>query len=184
MKRRNLLGVLVGLMGLLSLPVVAAEGDDGHKDRPVTEKEVAAAIELFRDKDPSLKKFFDTAHAYAIFPNVGKGAFFVGGAHGMGAVYRKGRRLGDAVLNQVSVGFQFGGQSFSELVFFKNKEAFDQFKKGDYEFSAQASAVAATTGAAAANNYTHGVAVFTLAKGGLMVEAAVGGQRFRYLPKR
>ena len=136
----------------------------------------------FKNKDPSLKRFFDKAYAYAVFPTVGKGAMGVGGAHGKGSVYRKGKMLGYTSLTQVTIGFQLGGQAYSEIIFFKDKERFDNFKNGNLKFSAQASAVAATAGAAATANYQNGVAVFTMVKGGLMYEASIGGQGFSYDP--
>ena len=122
----------------------------------------------------------DEAHAYAIFPTVGKGAITVGGAHGNGQVYERGELIGYARLNQVSMGFALGGQSYSEVVFFADRDALEDFQSGNFELGAQASAVAVTAGASADASYDNGVAIFTLAKGGLMYEAAVAGQKFGY----
>ena len=137
-------------------------------------------IAEFKKRDPSLKLFFDRAYAYAIYPTVGKGGAGIGAAHGSGVVYRQGRMIGFTSLTQVTIGWQLGGESYRELIFFENENAFNTFKNGALKFSAQASAVAATTGAAAKTSYAHNVAVFTMIKGGLMYEASVGGQSFSF----
>jgi lipid-binding SYLF domain-containing protein len=138
------------------------------------------AVAEFRKADPSLKRFFDSAHAYAVFPTVGKGGFGIGGAYGSGLVYRGGRVIGETSLTQLTIGFQLGGQAYREIIFFRNRATLEAFKRGNFEFSAQASAVAATFGASADADFENGVAVFTLAKGGLMYEASIGGQKFDY----
>ncbi len=127
-----------------------------------------------------MKSLFDKSYGYVIFPNVGKGAVGVGGASGNGAVYENQRLIGMAKMIQVSVGFQFGGQAYQEVVFFEDKAAMDHFKNNKLEFSAQVSAIAAKAGGAANVKYREGVLVFTQKKGGLMLEAAVGGQKFTY----
>ena len=147
------------------------------------EKKARETISLFKKKDPSLKPFFDKAHGYAVFPTVGKGAVGVGGAHGKGSVYKKGKFIGHASLTQITIGFQLGGQAYSEIIFFEDKETLEDFTQGNFELSAQASAVAATAGAAANADYAHGVAIFTMTMGGLMYEASVGGQKFSFQPK-
>jgi lipid-binding SYLF domain-containing protein len=138
------------------------------------------AIEEFKDADPTMDRFFDTAYAYAVFPEVGKGAFVVGGAYGKGVVFRNGNAIGFATLKAGSVGAQIGGQSFREIVFFEDQGAFREFRNDRLEFSANASAVAATKGASAAADYDSGVAVFSQAIGGAMLEASIGGQSFDY----
>lgn len=143
-------------------------------------KDAERAIAAFQEKDPELKTFFDKAYGYAVFPIVGKGGFFVGAAHGNGVVYQQGKVIGFSTLSQITLGLQFGGQAYSEIIFFKDKKALGQFTKGDFAFSAQASAVAANKGVAANVDYNSGVAVFTLAKGGLMYEASIGGQKFSF----
>ncbi len=145
--------------------------------------EVQKTIERFVAKDEGLKAFFDEAYGYAIFPGVGKGGIGIGGAFGRGEVYEQNQFVGTARLTQISIGFQFGGQKYSEVVFFGSKEALDDFKRGNFEFSAQASAVAVTAGASADAAYSNDVAVFTMAIGGLMYEATIGGQKFSYTPK-
>ncbi|ABE53575.1 conserved hypothetical protein [Shewanella denitrificans OS217] len=149
------------------------------------------------------KAFFNTAYGYAIFPTVGKGGFGIGAAYGEGRVYRGGQFTGESTMTQVSIGFQIGGQAYSEIIFFKNAEAYNNFTSGSFEFSAQASAVALNAGASAqvgttgnsANagqsggnqstkaSYVNGMAIFTSAKGGLMYEAAIAGQSFSFKPK-
>jgi lipid-binding SYLF domain-containing protein len=145
-------------------------------------RQAAEARETFLDADPSLEAFFDGAHAHAIFPRVAKGAAGIGAANGDGVVYRGGQPVALTELTQVDVGLQLGGQSFSQVIFFQDERAFERFKRGDVEFSANASAVAADKGAAAANDYEDGVAVFSMTRGGLMFEASIGGQEFDYEP--
>lgn len=132
--------------------------------------------------DKGMDKFFNSSYGYVIFPNVGKGGLGVGGASGNGAVYKQGKLVGMAKLSQISIGFQAGGQSFREIVFFETKAGFDRFTENKIEFAAQVSAVAAAAGVSADAKYVEGVAVFTMAKGGLMYQASVGGQKFKYDP--
>jgi len=134
----------------------------------------------FIQTDASLSNLFGSAAGYVIFPNVGKGAVGIGGASGNGIVYERGVMIGKAKMSQVSVGFQLGGQAYRELIFFENQESIDRFKKNKVEFSAQASAVAATAGASANAKYHEGVMIYTQQKGGLMYEASVGGQKFKF----
>jgi lipid-binding SYLF domain-containing protein len=144
---------------------------------------VAEAILTAKDKDPSLARWFDEAYGYAVFPKVGKGGIGIGGAHGKGIVIQGDKTVGTASLSQVTVGFQLGGQVYAEFIMFKDKTALDHFTRGNFEMGAQVSAVAITAGASADANYDGGVAVFTIAGGGLMYEASVGGQKFKYNPK-
>ena len=145
-------------------------------------------------------KFFDDSYGYAVFPTIGKGGMGVGGAHGKGRVYAKGTHVGDTKMTQLTIGFQLGGQAYSQIIFFADKRAFDEFTSGNFEFGAQATAVAITAGASASatttgtgaaagtaestskatGDYVKGMAVFTVAKGGLMYEASIGGQKFSY----
>ena len=148
----------------------------------VRDAKVRGAILAFLRKDPEMQRFFDKAHGYAVFPTVGKAGMGLGGAFGKGRVYRQGRYIGDASLTQLTLGFQLGGQAYSEVIFFGDRAALERFTSGNFAFSAQASAVAATAGASADADYEGGVAVFTLAKGGLMYEASIGGQKFHFTP--
>jgi len=157
---------------------------------------------LFRNAGQSAS-FFHNSYGYAVFPTVGKGGFVVGAAHGSGHVYRHGTYVGDTTVNQLSVGFQAGGQAYSQIVFFEDKAAFDGFTRGDFEFGADVNAVAITAAAGAsagtagasagasggekdartAGRYYKGFAIFTIVKGGAMYQAAVAGEKFSYTPK-
>ncbi|TVL33748.1 lipid-binding SYLF domain-containing protein [Shewanella algae] len=159
----------------------------------------SSAIATFKQASET-HKFFDSAYGYAIFPTVGKGGLGIGAAYGKGRVYRGGVYTGDSSMTQVSIGFQIGGQAYSEIIFFKDAQAYRDFTSGSFEFGAQASAVAINAGAnaqagttgnsagagqsggsqAAKASYINGMAVFTAAKGGLMVEAALAGQSFTF----
>lgn len=148
-------------------------------------------------------EMFDTAYGYALFPSIGKGGMGVGGAHGKGRVFAQGKMTGTTSMTQVTVGFQLGGQVFSQVIFFEDQRAYDEFTSGNFEFGAQATAVALTAGASASagggagaaagvsggqNNanavgsYRKGMAIYTIAKGGLMYEATLGGQKFNFTP--
>ena len=184
---------LIAALALLSSSPAWAGGD-----------KYAETIKIFRDAGESAK-FFENSYGYAVFPGIGKGGIGVGGAHGSGRVYEKGNYVGDTSMNQVTVGFQFGGQAYRQIIFFEDKRAFDEFTGGNFEFGAQAEAVAITAGASAqastaggvgtsasdkeshattTGGYQKGMAVFTVAKGGLMYEATIGGQKFGYKPKK
>jgi len=145
--------------------------------------DVLKAVSTFKTSDPAMQKFFDNSVGYAVFPTVTKGAMGVGAAHGDGEVIQHGVVTGTTSLTQVTVGAQLGGQQYSEVIFFQDKDALDSFKGGHFTMSAQVSAVAAAEGASANAKYSSGVAVFTVAKGGLMYEASVGGQKFSFHPK-
>jgi lipid-binding SYLF domain-containing protein len=136
----------------------------------------------FVKTDNLMQNLFDKSYGYVIFPNVGKGAIGVGGAAGNGIVFQNGKAIGSASMKQVTVGFQFGGQAYREVIFFENEASLDRFKQNKFEFTARASAVAANKGAAANVKFVNGVMVFTQEKGGLMYEASIGGQKFSYTP--
>lgn len=176
-RRRSMLFLL---SGAAALPAAAAW--DPKKDRKDLDA-AAATIAAFRKDDPGIASFLEQAHAYVVFPTVGKGGVGIGGAYGRGTVFEKGRFVGRASMTQVTLGFQWGGQAYSELLFFRDAEAFGRFKENRLEFAAQASAVAITLGAAAKAAYDDsGTAVFIREKGGLMYEASLGGQKFKYTP--
>jgi lipid-binding SYLF domain-containing protein len=159
-------------------------------------------INLFRNAGES-STFFHKCHGYAVFPTVGEGGLGVGGAFGKGRVYVHGQYVGDTTMGQVSVGLQAGGKAFSQIIFFEDKRALDEFESGSFEFAAGASAIAVTAGASASagtsgasasasagqkdartmGEYEKGVVVFTIAKGGLMYAATVAGQKFSYSPR-
>jgi len=169
-----------GFVFLLAVAVLTVGQPASAGWDPDQTSEAKQAVAEFKKADPSLKRFFSSAHAYAVFPTVGKGGFGIGGAYGSGVVFRGGNVVGETSLTQLTIGFQLGGQAYREIVFFRDKRSFNDFKNGNFELSAQASAVAATYGASADADFENGVAVFTLAKGGLMYEASVGGQKFSY----
>jgi lipid-binding SYLF domain-containing protein len=160
-------------------------------------------VALFRRASASAQ-FFKSSYGYAVFPTIAKGGFFVGGARGRGRLYEQGRYVGDTTVTQVSLGFQLGGQAYSEILFFQTPQDLARFESGKFALGAQASAIAITAGASAsastagsgasasgtensavsAGHYQDGIAVFTIAKGGLMYEAAVAGQKFTYEARR
>ena len=150
--------------------------------RVAAQADVPPVIEKFKAKDPGMAKIFADAVGYVVFPTVGKGGIGIGGARGKGWVYEGGKIIGKSTLTQVSIGFQFGGQAYSEIVFFQTAQALENFKLGHLKFDAQASAVALTARASADLAYRNGVAIVTMAKGGLMYEASVGGQKFSFKP--
>jgi lipid-binding SYLF domain-containing protein len=182
---------LLFMAALLAMPLSLAHAD-----------EFADTVQLFRKAGES-GKFFAKSYGYAVFPTIGKGGLGVGGAHGKGQVYVGGKHVGDSTMNQLSIGFQAGGQAFSQIIFFQDKRAFDEFTNGNFELDAQASAVAITAGATAGvgttgarsgasagksdaqtdtAGYYKGNAIFYIVKGGAMYEAAVAGQKFSYKP--
>ncbi|MFO7736861.1 MAG: YSC84-related protein [Desulfatiglandaceae bacterium] len=165
-------------------------------------EDYSSTINVFK-QSPQVQPYFKNAYGYAVFPTVGKGGLGIGGAYGKGQVYRGGEVTGITKLMKVSIGFQAGGQAFSQIIFFQDKRAYDEFTSGQFAFDAQASAVAITAGvqaqagstgatagasagpktaAHAETNYYKGMAIFVHAKGGLMYEAAIAGQKFSFEP--
>ena len=164
--------------------------------------EYSDTTSLFKNAGES-GTFFDNSYGYAVFPTIGKGGIGIGGAHGKGRVYAAGEYVGDTSMTQLTVGFQLGGEAFSQIIFFEDQRAFDEFTGGNFEFGADVSAVAitaaakgaaTTTGSSAGasggkkdattvGSYHKGMATFTIAKGGLMYQASVGGQKFSYTPR-
>jgi lipid-binding SYLF domain-containing protein len=163
-----------------------------------------ATIKTFKESQKG-RQFFQSAYAYAVFPTIGKGGYGIGVAHGKGQVYVDGKVTGKSAVTKVSVGAQVGGQAYSQIIFFEDKRAYEEFTSGNFEFGAQLSAVAITTGAqaqasttgssASANpgagdagaqeaKYYKGAAVLVYTKGGFMYEASLGGQKYSYKPIR
>ena len=151
-----------------------------EEERSALRENAEATLKRFVAEDPGLDDLLDRSHAYAVFPEVGKGGAIVGGAWGQGAVYENGNFVGYSELTQATVGAQLGGQSFAELIVFETEDALDRFKLGKTAFAANASAVAIKAGASAQARFQDGVAVFTQPNGGLMFEAAIGGQKFTF----
>lgn len=174
--------------------------------QPALADDVSTTIDNFRGAGAG--DFIDDAYGYAVFPSIGKGGIGIGGAHGKGEVFAGGKRVGQVKMNQITYGLQLGGQVYSQMIFFRDERAFDDFTSGNFEFGAQATAVALTAGAQASTTTggggntssgtdadsskvnasekqydgRSGMAVFTIAKGGLMYEATLGGQKFKYEP--
>lgn len=154
---------------------------DPNEDAELT-KAVEQTIAKLKETDPTVQTFFDKAYGYAVFPKITKGGLVVGGSHGKGQVYKGGKIVGNAKLSSASFGLQAGGQQFAEIIFFQDEETMTRLKENKFQFSAKASAVAATSGAAASTTWSNGVATFIMAEGGLMAEAALGSQKFTYEP--
>ena len=173
---KKILGALLATVVALG-STVAFGWDPGEAEELDTKAQ--ETIATIKEKDPSVQRFFDNAVAYVVIPTVGKAGFGIGGARGKGVMYEGGAVTAVITLTQLSFGFQWGGQAYSEFIFFKDAVALADFKRGNYELGAQASAVAVTAGASADADYSSGVAIFTQAKGGLMYEASVGGQKFK-----
>ena len=174
--------------------------------QPAFADDVDTAIENFRGAGAG--DFIDDAYGYAVFPSIGKGGIGIGGAHGKGEVFVGGKKVGKTKMSQITYGLQLGGQVYSQMIFFRDERAFDDFTSGNFEFGAQATAVALTAGAQASTtsggggntssgtdadsskvnaddkqyDKRSGMATFTIAKGGLMYEATLGGQKFKYEP--
>ena len=161
------------------LVVAITNGQSTKKDARIM-KDAKNAKNMFVKTDPSMKKLFDNAYGYVIFPNVGKGGIGVGGAFGNGIVYVNKTAVGSAHLSQVSIGLQLGAQGYREVIFFENKSNLEDFKENKLKLSAQVSAVLVVLGASANMNYSNGILIFTQPKGGLMEEISVGGQAFNY----
>ena len=175
---KQLLTGFIGLLFLMNFSATALACWD-----PSNANEAQEAIAAFKATDPDLELFFDKAHGYAIFPSVGKAGMGIGGAYGKGAVYAKGEEIGSTTLKQISMGFEFGGENYREIIFFQDEKTLNDFKQGNYELGAQASAVAIKKGASKNADFDKGVAVFTQTKGGLMFDVSVGGQKFTFEPK-
>jgi lipid-binding SYLF domain-containing protein len=190
MKRFNFVLFLLMTLFVINLSNIAFA--DSYSD----------TIEIFKKSDAT-RLFFKSSYGYALFPTVGKGGIVIGGAYGEGKVFKKGKSTGTVSLAKISIGFQLGGQAFSEIIFFQDKRAYSEFTSGSFEFDASASAVAITAGAQATAgtqgvtagassgpstgdyadiNYSKGMAVFVHTKGGLMYEASIGGQKFSFTP--
>lgn len=174
--------MLVALMGMGMQLGGCATAPASQADRMELIGTSNATLSGMYAADEGLEPFVTKSYAYVIFPSVGKGGLGIGGAYGRGVVYQGGKTIGYSDLSQATIGLQAGGQSFSELVVFEDKDSFDRFKTGKLNFSANASAVALKSGAAGSAKYTDGVAVFVNPTGGLMVEASIGGQQLTYQP--
>jgi lipid-binding SYLF domain-containing protein len=176
MKTLNVIWLMV-MACVLNITLVFGQSES-QKNKIIADSHTAKAE--FIAADGFMKGLFERSYGYVIFPNVGKGGIGVGGAAGNGVVYEQNQIVGMAKLSQVSIGFQAGGQAYREVIFFESRKALDRFKSSQLEFSADVSAVAVKAGASANAKYAKGVMVFTMQKGGLMYEASVGGQKFKF----
>ena len=169
-------------LALLALMVYClprfVNAQDKEAEKLITESNKAKAA--FIKTDPSMATLFESSYGYFIFPKIGKGGLIVGGSGGNGILYEKGKAVGMVKTGQVTVGAQVGGQAYREVIFFENQDALDRMKESKTEFSSQISAVAVKSGVSKNAKYTDGVSVFTQDLGGLMAEATVGGQKFKY----
>ena len=180
MKRVGLMGLGVLVIALASLTLLGS-GWDPEKES--LKKETAAVdrtIASFRHDHPRLEVYFREAHAWAVFPTIGTGGAVVSGAYGKGQVYEKGKLVGRAETKKAGLGLTIGGGTYSELLFFRDKEALDRFTNGDLKFEAGAKVVAIKGGAATESSWNEGVAVFLRSKKGLMADASVSGQAFTF----
>jgi len=167
--------IIITVLAIASFSVNA----QNSKDRRIMKDAIKAKKKLLK-ADSNLQSFFDDSAGYVIFPNVGKGGFIVGGASGNGTLFQNGEAVGKASLKKLNIGFQAGGQAVIEVIFFETKAALLKFKEGNFQFAAEASAVAVKSGIALNAKYKDEVAVFALPKAGLMADASVGGQKFSY----
>ena len=180
MKKNQIIKLIVLLIAVFAInSLTYSQSHKKVKSLIIDSKE---AKQEFLKTDFEMEKHFANAYAYVIFPNVGKGAIGIGGAAGTGIAYERGGIVGVVKLTQISIGFQWGGQAYREIIFFENKTAFNRFQDSKVKLAAQVSAVAATEGASANARYEDGIMIFTMQKGGLMYEASIGGQKFKFKP--
>lgn len=180
-KRLNYL--LLIIFSVVAVSVMSAQAQVGGWN-PELKKDANDRLNEMVEANPALKTYLNKSYGYAVFPKVTKAGLGIGGASGKGVVYEGSKITGQAKLTQGSVGLQAGGQQYSEVIFFENKAAYDNFTNGNLKFDAQASAVALEKGASVDVAYKEGVAVFTKAIGGVMFEASLGGQHFKFTPKK
>jgi len=172
----------LGMLGLVSQIAACSTAPSNEVDRNALVQAAEASLASFETNDPSLDDRLGSAYAYAVFPESGKGGFVIGGGGGHGVVYRDGGQIGWCSFTTVTVGLQAGGQGYSMMILFENRAAFDRFADGQLAGSATAGAVAVKAGAAANADYENGVMVLTDNAAGLMAEATIGGQYFKYRP--
>lgn len=181
LRRTLALVAIAALLGIVAIAASCSTAPKSASDRRALTADANAFVLRAKETDPSLRRFFDDCVGYAVMPEIGKGGLVVGGAYGKGQLFdQSGRLVGYCDVSQGSIGAQIGGQTFGEIVFFQTDRAMQNFKSGKFALSAQASAVALQSGAAAAAKYTDGVALFLMNPKGLMLEASVGGQQFGY----
>ena len=168
------------VVGLIATLTVAGAIAAAAAERLSTD--VRDTVQMYQSHSPAMQRLFDTCYGYAVFPSVGQGAIGIGGAEGRGQVFEKGALIGTVKLTQASAGAQLGAQSYSEVIFFETPKALDDFKDGKTAFSAGLSAALAAKGGGGEAKYEGGVIVHTMARSGLMFEASIGGQHFKFTP--
>jgi len=173
MKTIRMTGLIATLTLAGAVAVAAAEADRLSTD-------VGDTVQMYRAHSQGMQQLFDSAYGYAVFPSVGKGAIGIGGAEGRGQVFEKGALIGAVKLTQASVGAQLGAQSYSEVIFFETPKALDDFKDGKTAMSAGLSAAVASEAGGGEAKYQGGVLVHTMSRSGLMFEASIGGQHFKF----
>jgi lipid-binding SYLF domain-containing protein len=157
--------------------------ETGDSTKPASlDQDCRDTLTAFTDLDVELKRYIEKAHAYAVFPKISKGGVGLGGASGRGLLYEQGKIVGNVRASQFTIGAQLGGMSFRQVVFFKDQSSVAEFKAGTFKFGAAAAAVAASKGGASNTDYSDGVAIFTLARNGAMLEASVGGMKYSFKP--
>ena len=174
----------IAAFALMGLAAGCATTPKTSEERDNLASDAEAELRHFYNEDAALPEFIKSSAGYVVFPSVGKGGLIVGGSNGRGIVYQAGKQIGYAQLSKASIGAIAGGQTFSEVLVFQNNAALENFKAGQYAFAADASAVALKKGAATSAKYSNGVAVFVDSKGGLAIDASVGGQKFDYEPMK
>jgi lipid-binding SYLF domain-containing protein len=182
MNGKVLMALLLSVIGVGTVGCSTAPKTQEKRD--ALDSNVQTTLDAMRAEDPSFGAFLDGAYGYAVYPTVGRGAFVFGGSYGKGEVFEQGKFIGYSDMSQATVGAQIGGEAFAEVIAFENKAALDKFTTKEYAFTAEVKAVALKSGVAKQARFRDGLAVFQYVKGGLMAEAAVGGQRFRFVSMR
>ncbi len=180
---RNLLLSLVSV-GMVAFVAACATEPNSQSQRQALADNAQTSLKSMEAKDPGLADVVNNAYAYVTFPDIGKGGFVIGGAWGRGVVYEQGRMVGFAAVSEGSLGITAGGQTYAELIVFKDQSAFHKFQNGDFTIGAGASVVALKAGAAAAAEFRNGMVVFIQNQGGLMADASINGQKVSFHPTR
>jgi lipid-binding SYLF domain-containing protein len=184
MKIINRRFLVLFVLVLVSSSAIAGWNPFRRKHRRTGEENCQLVIEKVKNTGPEFKKLFDNAVGWAVFPSIGKAGIGVGGAAGNGRVYRKGEFIGTSTMTQVSVGFQLGGQVYSEIIFFQDDNTLNKFKGGKFELGANVSAVLVKEGVAETIGFKDGTIVLVLPREGLMYEATISGQKFTFKAKK
>ena len=149
-------------------------------------KDVADAVAAFKASDKALPKWFDTSYGYVVFPNIAKGA--------VGRRRRQWRRPGSSRrpayvgdgggVTQVTVGAQLGGQSFSEVIFFENPRNARSVQGEPLRDDRRPERRRGRPRARLRTRNIRRASPYSRSSQGLMAEASVGGQKFKFTPKK